>query len=234
MSPAVSPDELELFYSTTDGVVAHIRRSVRASKGDVFPEGPPVPELDAACTDVASDRHMDLSADGLRAYIVCVTEPTVTSGPLRVARRSSTGSPFMLDTTTYGTVGPSVSIAKDELVAYSTTLTRPGPPLMFTRNDTSSPFATGTSIPGLEDVDLSTIEPSPDGLSLYGNLDQAIQIATRATPSGPYGATTIAVAPAMDHVIGAPELSRDCRSLYYVDVDRIPTPDVYSIRVLTR
>jgi hypothetical protein len=235
MSPTLSPDELELFYSTIDDLdVVNFRRSVRSSKAAVFPEGTPVPELDAACPSPNGDRHMDLSADGLRAYFVCSAEPILTSGPLRVARRSSIGGAFTVDTKSYGTVGPSVSIAKDELVAYSTTLTRPGPPLMFTRTDTSSTFAPGISIPGLEAADFSALDPSPDGLSLYGGLDSSVQVASRAAVTGDYGAPTTVIAAPMDRAVGAPEVSQDCRSLYYIDVDTAQSPSVYALLVRTR
>jgi hypothetical protein len=237
LSPTLSPDELELFYSTVDDLgVVNYRRSVRSSKTAVFPEGATVAELDAACPSPNGDRHMDLSADGLRAYMICTAEPSVTSGPLRVARRSSIGGAFTVDTMSYGTVGASVSIAKDELVAYSTTFTRPGPPLMFTRSDTSSAFAAGVSTPGLEASDISALDPSPDGLSLYGGLDSSVQVATRTTASGAYGALTIAIqAATTDHYIGAPEVSQDCRSIYYIDVDTSGTgPSVYTLQVVTR
>jgi hypothetical protein len=235
-SPTLSPDDLEMFYSTVDELtgVAHFTRSVRAAKTDVFPEGAVVPELDAACAPSEVDRHMDLSSDGLRAYIICTAEPTVTSGLLHVARRSSLGGSFTLDPTAFGRVGPSIAISKDELVAYSTTFMRPGPPLMFTRSDTSSPFLPGVSIPGLENVVISALDPTPDGLSLYGGLDLFIQVATRSLPSGPYGAPTLVIDPGPDHLVGAPEISQDCRSLYYVSIDQTSTPDVYSIQVQTR
>jgi hypothetical protein len=236
MSPTLSADELELFYSTVDDLGAvNFRRSVRASKAAVFTEGTIVPELDAACPSPNGDRHMDLSADGLSAYFVCSAEPNLTSGPLRVARRSATGGAFTVDTKIYGTVGPSVAISKDELVAYSTSLTRPGPPRMFTRSDKSSAFAVGVSIPGLEAPDFSAVDPSPDGLSLYGGLDSSVQVAARATASDAYGAPTIVIQTTTEHAVGAPEISQDCRSLYYIDVDSSGTStSVYTLQVRTR
>jgi hypothetical protein len=70
---------------------------------------------------------------------------------------------------------------------------------------------------------------------LYGGLDSSVQVAARATPSGAYGAPTIVVETTTDHAVGAPEVSHDCRSLYYIDVDMSGTgPSVYTLQVRTR
>jgi hypothetical protein len=234
-SPTLGPDELEMFYTLKDSAsVSHFHRSVRASKDATFPDGAPVPELDAACALTSDERHMDLSYDGLRAYVICAPDAVPSSGSLRVARRAAIGSPFALDPSTFGTVGQSIAIAKDELTAYSTTLSRPGPPLMYTRGSTTSPFAPGIPIPGLETVDLEAVDPSPDGLSLFGSLDSSIIVTTRTTPSDGFGPTSTVVPRGTQEVVGAPELSQDCRSLYFIHVDTQPDPDVYSIRSLKR
>lgn len=236
-SPTVSPDELEIFYSiSTDSTNWSFRRSSRSSTGVAFGDGVPVPELDAACPDSALSRNMDLSQDGLTAYFVCYMEgQTPIQGALRVARRQALGAPFVLDATSYGTVGPSVSIGPGELVLYSTALTNSAPPLVYTRASTSAPFGSGTPVPGLESVNLVTPDPSPDGLSLVGALNSSVVTVTRSAPNGPFGPSAPLLSPSANtDVFGSPDIAPSCRSLYFIYLDEVTNPSANSIRVASR
>jgi hypothetical protein len=240
-SPTLSPDELEMIYVEGDAPETrfNFRRSIRSSKTASFPAGDVVPELDAACSRPEDQRSIDLSRDGLSAYITCYLDPNVVfTAPLRIARRSALGAKFVLDPQSYGTVGPSVGVGLDELVIYSSDRNTfdPGPPHRYTRSSTSATFGDKTSIPGLESVGLITPELSPDGLSMFGALSGSLIVAERSTPDARFAApTTILVGDPTTILFGAPEMSQDCRSLYYVQVQAGPTGLLgSSIRVMTR
>jgi hypothetical protein len=142
---------------------------------------------------------------------------------------------FALDPTAYGTVGPSPSISADELVVYTSALTRPGPPLMYTRATVTAQFGPGTPVPGLATVDISTLDPSPDGLSLYGTLNGGIAVATRPSKDAPFGTPTPVIASMVStDVFGSEDLSPNCRSLYFIYVNNAQNPTTFSIRVADR
>jgi hypothetical protein len=215
-SPTLTANELELVYAAGDGGTLRYYRSKRSSKAEEFAPGPgePLPELDAAC--VPSDsRTIDLTSDGLRAYLVCYGAENPNSNELRIAARATLDAPFVLDPKGYGSVGPSAGVAPGELTLYSSSL-QPGtmPALAFERTATSEPFGDGIAIPGLEDVLLLTPDMSADGLSLFGNVMGAIVVATRLDTHDSFSLT--------DSVIAAPAswisatISEDCRSLYAV------------------
>lgn len=237
-SPTLSPDELELFYSSKEPSLTewHFRRSVRTDKTVEFAEGAVLPELDAACATADQDRSVDLSRDGLRAYVGCylLNMSPPLEGPLRVARRTAIGAPWVLDPSTGPRVGPSVSVSTNELELYSTTKSRPGPPLLYTRTSTSTSFGDGAWVPGLESVNMETLDSSPDDLSVLGLLQFGIAIASRSAPSGPFGSATTLIAGTPTDTVGAPELSADCRSLYYIHVVSDTSPAVYTIEMRAR
>ncbi|HWP05707.1 MAG TPA: hypothetical protein VNN72_08195 [Polyangiaceae bacterium] len=217
-SPTLTADELELIYAVGDGSNLEYFHSKRSSKAEDFEPGPgePLPELDAACVTTDS-RTIDLTSDGLRAYLVCYGSDNPESHTLRVAARPTLGAPFVLDPKSYGSVGPSAGIAPDELTLYSSAV-RPGqdPALAFERASTSEPFGDGMPIPGLEEVLLLTPDVSADGLSLFGSVDGAIVVATRSTTHDAFSIADPIIAPPDSGEWISATISEDCRSLYAV------------------
>lgn len=237
-SPTVSPDELEVLYALHEpGALWQFHRATRRIKTAVWPTGDVVPELDAAC-DPNYERAIDLSRDGLRAYIVCFPDNQHADGPLRIARRPSIGAPFVLDAADYGTVGGGLSITADELVLYtsSSNYVTPGPPRMFTRSSVAERFGAATTIPGLEAINLTSPDPSPDGLSLFGSLDTSLVVLERASLGDRFGAPTIVDDgdPVTRNIlIGSPDVSPDCKSIYYVHVGAAAIP-IYTMNMQIR
>ena len=219
-SPTLSRDELELLYSATDAASAKtFRRSTRASKLDAFEPGESLPELDAACAP-SEDRTLDLTPDGLRAYIGCY-DPTVSfSGSLRVARRASPDAAFVLDAESYGTVGASPSIAADELTVYTSGFDASQEAgLVYERAAPDAPFADGFEIPGLNGRPAQGPDISVNGLALFFGDDYGVWAATRESPDVPFSTLDPVIEAAADPRAASwlsPAISDDCRSLYAV------------------
>jgi hypothetical protein len=218
-SPALSPDALTLFYTRTLDDQIGFRTSTRASLTAVFPAGAAVPELDAAC-QAAEGRSVDLSADGLRAYVACysATAEPVGTATLSVAVRASLGAPFALSGAKVQ-VGAGAAISKDELTLFTSSDINPGfkPPLLFQRASLADAFGAGAAIPGLEEVNLTAPDPAPDGTTLYGGLMGNVVVTTRASADAPFAAPSVLFAPAdATQQLGAPEVSQDCRRLFFV------------------
>lgn len=236
-SPVLSSDERELFYVQYDEPYAgHFRRSTRASRAGRFPDGSVVPELDAACA--ARDyRSLDVSLDGLRAYIVCFASlDGGTAGDLRVAERRSPGEPFVLRTDALGWVGASPALSRDERRLYSSSPEGEGEaPRVYTRATRDGAFVAEAFIPGLAGTEMAAPEPSPDELTLFGAESASIVAASRATADSAFGAPVPILSPPNGTwLLGAPELSADCRSLYYVAVDAGVAPPEYRLMRVTR
>jgi hypothetical protein len=211
-SPTLNADETELLYATGDGDLQYFR-STRSSKLDDFGPGEPLPELDAACMTTDS-RTIDLSADGLRAYLVCYGSNNAEGYTLRIAVRSAPDAPFVLDSKSYGMVGPSAAIATGDLTLYSSgIMIGQGPALVFERATLSAPFDAGKPIPGLESYNLVTPDVSADGLTLFAGYTGGIIVATRTRVSDPFTYGDFVVSGG-DYV--SPAISEDCRSLYAV------------------
>jgi len=236
-SPAVSADELELFYVQYDRPYeGHFRRATRAGTGVRFADGAVVPELDAAC--LARDyRSLDLSLDGLRAYLVCFESLEAgASGPLHVAERRSRDEPFTL-VETFGQVGASPAVARDELSLYTSSPdgAENGPAWLYTRSTPDEPFVNGGPVAGLANTEFASPEPSSDRLTLFGGLSTSVVAASRATPDAPFSAPEPVLSPPDGtQLLGAPELSADCRALYYVAVDAGVAPPEYALQRVTR
>lgn len=220
-SPALSPDGLELIYARNENAIVGFQRSRRASTADAFPKGTPLTELDSVC--MPSDwRSADISADGLRIYVECysIAGEQIGLATLHVATRASLTAPFVYAEGSQ-MVGPGGSISSDELTFFTSSDMEPGsyPPLQYARTDKSQPFGTGTPIPGIEALNFSAPDISSDGLTLYAGLNGDVVSATRENITAPFGApVTVFAASTTDttEALGAPELSRDCRSLIYL------------------
>ena len=236
-SPAVAADELELFYVQYDRPYAgHFRRATRSARDLPFADGGIVSELDAAC--LASDyRSLDLSLDGLRAYLVCFESlADGASGALHLAERGSRDEPFSL-VETFGHVGASPALTRDELSLYTSSPegAENAPPWSYSRSARDEPFVNGAPVAGLANAEMASPEPSPDGLTLFGGVSTRVAAASRATPDAPFGAPLTVIAPSDGTgLFGAPELSADCGTLYYVAVDAGVAPPEYDIRRVTR
>lgn len=236
-SPVISSDERELFYVQYDEpYVGHFRRSTRATSEGRFPDGAVVPELDAACAP-RDYRSLDVSRDGLRAYVVCFESiDDGTYGELRVAERRSREQPFVLRTETFGRIGASPALTPDELSLYTSSPDGVGDaPRFYTRSARDQAFSNGAPVAGLSATDMTSPEPSPDGLSLFGGEAASIVVAARAAPDAAFGApVAVIVPPDGTGLLGAPELSADCRSLYYVAVDASVAPPDYRLMRVRR
>jgi hypothetical protein len=211
-SPTLNAEETELLYAMGDDNLQYFR-STRSSKLDEFGTGEPLTELDAACVTTDS-RTIDLSADGLRVYLVCYGPDNPNTNTLRIALRPAPGAPFVLDPKSYGAVGPSAAIATGDLTLYSSAvMIGQGPALVFERATRSAPFDAGKAIPGLESYALVTPDVSTDGLALFASYMGGIVVATRASASDSFTFGDFIV-PSGEYV--SPAISEDCRSLYAV------------------
>jgi hypothetical protein len=236
-SPVISSDERELFYVQYDQpYVGHFRRSTRATSDGRFPDGAIVPELDAACAP-RDYRSLDVSFDGLRAYVVCFESiDDGTRGELRVAERRSREQPFTLRRESFGRTGASPALTRDELSLYTSSPDGVGnPPHVYTRPTRDQAFSSGAPVAGLSVTGLTSPEPSPDGLSLFGGEAASIVVAWRESPDAAFGVPVTVISPADGTgLLGAPELSADCGRLYYVDVDASVAPPDYRLVRVTR
>lgn len=237
-SPTLSPDGLELIYARKPQGQIEFRRSLRTSPQAAFPLGSPLPSLDAACQP-EEDRSVDLSRDGLRAYVACysATETPVGPATLHVAERASLAQDFTMRPGS-SMIGPSAAISADELTLYSASNLDPGtyPSRQYTRRTPSDAFGDAADIPGLELVNITAPEPSPDGLSLYAGLRGELVVSTRPSLDQPFVAPTVLFSPAASvEQLGAPEVAHDCRSLYYLSqTSDVTTAMVSSVLMVVR
>jgi hypothetical protein len=224
-SLSLGPGELELLYATSDysmlPELPSYRRSVRTSTSVPFPEGQPVPELDAPC-DPTFERSGDLSLDGLRYYYVCYSLEEPMTVPLRIARRASLDAPFVVDERTYGDVGTGPSLGPGELELFTSPAEfQSTPTLRHERPDQDAAFGASSELMGLT---LVTPELSADGRFLFGalyGLDtdvQRLMMAERASNGVQFGSPVPVITAATDEIVGSAAISADCRSLYYISV----------------
>jgi len=229
-SPAIGPGELELFYVHYDSASApgQFRRSTRASREASFGSGEVVTELDGACMP-DEYRTIDLSSDGLRAYLMCFStlDFYATYGQLRIAHRESLAAPFVLDAMTYGQVGASPSISLDELSVYTSYEQGigSGPLQRYSRDSADSSFEPGTDVAGLAAAAyLSSPDIGPDDRAIFASQDGGLVRAQRADAMSQFETPEILLPReplenGLFVTFGAPEASADCRTLYAVAVD---------------
>lgn len=219
--PAVAFGGLVLLYVALDENDASLtfHSAVRGSTGEAFGTPEPVGELQEACGG-GEPHGIDLSEDGLRAYVSC--HDGTGSRIVRMAVRPTLADPFTLgsdvavqpaeDETVYG----AARLSRDELTLYVNGTTAGAPSLMASRSATSEPFATYGPIPGLESVALLYPAPSPDGLSLVGATTasgvEALAYVRRPDLASAYGPLTYLFAGS--GYTSVPEVSADCRTLY--------------------
>jgi hypothetical protein len=229
-SVAISVDELELIFDT--GVLpdhaGSFRRAVRASTQETFTSSEALPELDAAC-EPGMNRSGDLSRDGLTFYMTCYTQEDY-SGTVRIARRSESSATFVLDPTDYGAAGFSVTPSPDELTLYSSNPDLVSGPFLQSRTGVDEAFGPTSPVPGLETAALFAPSLSTDGLELYAAQADNLAVSRRESVTEAFSAPEPLLPTESQR--GSPELSDDCRSLYFVDINT--AANVWTVQVSTR
>jgi hypothetical protein len=161
-----------------------------------------------------------------------------TPGPLHLARRTDRNAPFELDDTTYGSVGHGVIVTADERTALSSAeLDSAGraPPVEYERSSLDEAFGASRTISGLEEVFITAPHLAPDGTTLFGALRPDLVMMTRSALDAPFGEPIVLfTGDESTRVYGSPEISADCRTLYFLRADIPGTPPVVSIRAASR
>jgi hypothetical protein len=239
-SPTVPQDELELFFVRHDmnsgGGAPTIMRAQRATRDAGFGTPAAVAEVASICSS-SQERGISITPDGLRLYVDCYTGTTTyTPGPLKLARRATRDAAFTIDSGTYGTIGPQVDVTGDELTAYtSSEMNNASPPRQYTRSSTTDAFANGQDIPGLQAVNLGTPFLASDGLTIYGALDVNVVSITRPAPGQPF-VTPVPVLTGLSNATSFkfPEVSFDCRTIYFVRIDTSSGTSTYTLEMAKR
>jgi hypothetical protein len=239
-SPTLAGDELELFFvqRQRDLRARHVFRIERSAKDQSFGDPIAVPELDDVCP-LDDEWSLSITPDGLRLYIGCYTGNGMgTPGPLSLARRSARDAPFVLDVMTYGTVGHGVIVTADELTALSSAefdSAGRAPPVEYARENLDEAFGASRTIAGLEEVFLTAPSLSPDGYSLFGALRPDLITASRSALDAPFGEPAVLFTGDTSTLLyGSPEISADCRTLYFLRADITDDPSVVSINAASR
>lgn len=224
-SPTVPGDELELFFVRRDVNMGarQVFVAERADKDASFGEPSPVSELDEACA-AGDEWSLSITPDGLRVYIGCYTGSGMgTPGPLHLARRSSRSTPFVLEDMSYGTVGNGVVVTADELTALSSAeFDNAGraPPVEYRRSSLDEAFGASRTIDGLEEVFITAPHLAPDGTTLFGALRPDLVMTSRSDLAAPFDEPVVLFPGEGSTVVyGSPEISADCRTLYFLRAD---------------
>lgn len=225
-SPAITGDELELFYARDVAGKAELVSSVRGSKEVSFPAGVRVASLDDYCTTAQPERTLDVTADGLRVYFVC---RALTSGqtPLIFASRSRRTDPFVVQGQV-GSVGNAPALFGGELQVLAPRYGGTGALEVGNRASTSDSFGPMQAIPELSGS-LNSPTLSEDGLVLFVTRTPNIVVTSRPDAGAPFGSTLTPVA-ALPFPGASAEISADCRTLYFVGVPDAGARHVYAIK----
>jgi hypothetical protein len=239
-SIAVSRGERELHLVVYGGYAEEgvFMRTVRASIDDPFPPPVVADDLEELC-GADEDRFLDVSEDGLRAYVTCAPfQPKSNDAvvcpdggcEILLAERVGPVAPFEL----VGVVGragfhPSVRADELEVVTNGYTIGVGVAPQVARRRSVDEDFdaAEVVAVPldGLQAVTGATI--SPDGLELYAfarpdDGEAGLSRFTRPTADDAFGdREPIDLWPLkLEIAVGAPDLTPDCRALYLVRVSK--------------
>jgi hypothetical protein len=239
-SPTVPQDELELFFVRHDmnsgGGAPTVMRAQRATRDASFGTAAAVAEVASLCSST-QERGISITPDGLRLYVGCYTgTSTYTPGPLKLAKRATRDGTFTADSGTYGTIGPQVDVTTDELTAYtSSEMNTTSPPRQYTRSTVTDAFANGQAIAGLESVNLGAPFVASDGLTMFGSLDVNVVAATRPAPGQPFGTPAVVLTGQSNtDSFKFPEVSFDCRTIYFVRVDSSSGSSTYTLEMAKR
>ncbi|HTL38812.1 MAG TPA: hypothetical protein VL326_37030 [Kofleriaceae bacterium] len=218
-APSISADELTLYFVSNRGPsqMRAIWQTTRVAKTDAF--GPPVivPQIDSS----VDDGEPDISDDGLTIYYWSVRAGQ--PGVIYSATRATTSDTFVdqgalqIIGDTSSTTGPQISADELTLFYASSQLEI----AYATRLDRSSPFSFARET---DEVNSAPTDSSPsltaDGLELffesYRTGPAVIYRATRASTADVFSAPVALVELAAGNPdAGAPDISRDGRTLYY-------------------
>lgn len=237
---ALSPDERELYYvDFPPNEVRMVLRRTRSASNAFFGEQEIVPELRNVCPSVSPELDalsVDLSADGLVAYITCQDKAEPGPGTLVSAKRTRLGASFTPDLTPLATVGMWFSTA-DGLEAfdnppggYDYTLDR------YQRESLSVPFGKPEEL----SLELRGPDPSADGLWLFGsvpvegstNLSYQLAAISRPNLSAPFGEPTTEGFPVPGEGTSYlyPEISANCRSIIFLEMTSTVQFSVYEAK----
>lgn len=219
-SPALSDNNLELFYVAGESYYESFMVSRRASMDEPFPAGTPLDELNEFDPCVGLNKTIDVSPDGLRAYVSCYIEVD-THPQLYQFERPDRDSPFA-DPIELGLAFASTGISPDGLTLVGSRFESDVATFSSTRAALDQPFPAPQPLPGLENESLFGPTLSRDGLELYGALgsEKLFSVARRADVDSPFGApASLAHLTGGLWTAGAPDLSDDCRIVVYVGVD---------------
>lgn len=223
-SPALTGDQLELFFVQGEPGEERIRVVSRSSRDGMFGAAVDAPGLDEVCGVL--DRSLDVSYDGLRAYVSCVSdfeEVAVLYLLMRPDRTSAFSNPQEV-----GMFPSSPALSADELTIYGSLLSADRGTTSATRTSPTAPFGEREPVSGLEADFLFAPGISPDGLELYGGAgaERVLSRATRPSTLLPFSAPVALpdLAEGYD-AAGAPELSQDCRTMVYASA--LSMPDGY-------
>jgi hypothetical protein len=215
---AVAQGGLELFVLRTEEErPVEFWRAARGSLDQLFVEASPVPELTALCASSPGPLGIDVSGDGLRAYVTCQGPNPLEPGAVLVTSRPSLAGLFEGAGATVGASFSAVRVGADELVMYATAHPLGGAPLQASRASVSGMFGDFSAIAGMDRVPLESPAPADDGRALFGTLTETttqLGSVTRAEPGEPFGPFA-AIYTRLDHA-GVPAVQRDCRALYFV------------------
>lgn len=237
-SPTAPADELELFFvrhDTSGGGAPTIMRAQRSSRDASFGTPAEVTELASVCSS-SQERGISITPDGLRLYVGCYTgTSTYTPGPVKLARRTTRDAAFTIDSMSYGNVGPQIDVTPDELTAYtSSEVDNMSPPRQYTRSSKSEPFANGQAIVGLESAQIGAPFLAADGLSLYAADSTNVDVSTHSSPELPFSTPKEVVSGQPGLSFKFPEVSADCRTIYFVRVDSANGSNSYALEMEKR
>lgn len=233
---AITPDELELYYVIAPQDVRIIERRVRSSRSSSFGPAEAVPELLDLCPGLSPDfavGTIDLSPDGLVAYIACETVVELPTTLVR-ATRTALGAAFTPDPTPLGIVGASFATA-DGLEGFANTPEALDQIDRYQRTSLTVPFGEAERLP----IVLRGPDPSNDGRWLFGGVPIAgtdqyqLAAAMRPDRGSPFGEPTSEGFPSPPAGFSdyTPTISADCRSLYFL---RLGASTMFSVMVSER
>jgi hypothetical protein len=218
-SPAITGDELEIFYVHREGESNdEFVHATRATASGPFGPAVALDELTSTCD--GSVGTIDVSADGLRAYFACFSGTTGLA-PLRLAERPTRTSGFVVADGAVGTVGCCASIDDSELAIYSNDSTSQsffGAIEVATRASLAQSFGKPAGVAGLMQEELGSPGISGDGLALYAATSDALAFSSRATTSDPFE-PPVAI-PLAFQSAGAPDVGPTC-SVYFAGAETL-------------
>jgi hypothetical protein len=176
--PVLSPDGLELFYSTDVSGTRDVVRAFRLSRTAPFGAGSP---LAVAATIADDEEPEELSRDGLRLYFVKRAPPDGLQ--FFVATRATTANAFgaaqPVMELNAGSADQGLALSTDELEVFFASDRAGGPGMLdvytASRASRADVFGPAVVVPELSTVNEDlTAQLSSDGTTLYLNYDMSL------------------------------------------------------------